>query len=177
MRKNIICLIFALTFIIGCGANEKKEFQGVAKSQDYIKEGMMYLKQANLRRAIQSFDMAIKADPQNPQNYIILGQVYLRLKNVDSAIDSFVAATKVDPQSGDAYFLLATSEAVRGHKDDAIKAAEKSAEIFMAKRDEAKFKEALILVKSLSGQNAPALPTEQMPAALPTMQDVSTMDK
>ncbi len=158
MKASIILL--AIVFgLVGCGGNkvEKKsettQEQVQVKSEEskkLIAEGMQYLKQNEIRKAIMSFDNAIKTNPTDPENYIVLGQIYLRLKNFDRAIDTFTAATKVGPRHGGAQYFLATAHLFREDKVKALEAAKKSAEIFMQERDHEGFKRAAILLKKLS---------------------------
>ena len=154
--KNIFVLLLAAGLVSGCGSKDKPEskFQGVTPQKDYIAEGMRYLNASNVNDAIKSFDNAIKQDPNNPINYIILGQVYMRLSQPDRAVDSFSAAVRVDPQNGEAYYLLAVCQGLKGSKKDAIISAQRSVEIFMKGRNEEKFKQAALLLRSLteSGQ-------------------------
>ena len=61
MKRFLI--IFILMMIVGCGSNESaKKFQGVTEGKDYITEGMQYLAESDIQRAILSFDQAIKQD-------------------------------------------------------------------------------------------------------------------
>jgi len=148
--KNNILLMCLIVFIVGCGSNgSEAKFKGVKDKRDYMAQGMKYLSLGDVQRAIQSFDEAIKRDPQNSEKYITLGQVYLRLKNFDRATDSFSAATRVSPDNGEAYYLLAYSKGLAGNRQDAIEAAQKSVEIFMQSKDEERFKRSLVLLRGL----------------------------
>lgn len=157
--KNLMMMLVLAVFLTGCGGKKESgsETASVAGKKDYVAEGMMYLKEKDIERAIRSFDLAIKQDPKNPNNFLFLGQVYLRLKQNDKAADTFDAATKVDPNNGQAFFYLAVSRALQQRKADAIAAAQRSADIFLQTRNEAMFKQSVALVKGLSeksGQSA-----------------------
>src|SRR3990172_5077218 len=134
--KRYAMLVLAAALMAGCGSREEKTtLQGVEeKGNQYISQGMKYLGQSDIPRAIQSFDQAIKQEPNNPSHYIVLGQVYMRLKNYARAVDSLLGAVRVDPMNGEAYYLLAVSQELLGNKDKAVEAAQKSVEIFMSKK-------------------------------------------
>ncbi len=150
MQKLIIILV---VFIVGCGSNDtpnksvKKE--EMTYSQLEMARAFEKLKNEDVTGALEIFDTIIRDDPRNSANYIILGQVYLRLNSYSRAIDTLTAATKVDPQNGEAYFLLAIANGLAQRKAEAITAAQRSSEIYLAQRDEEKFKKALALFKSL----------------------------
>jgi len=147
MKKYIVLVMIAI-FAIGCGPKKEARYEGAEKN-DYIEDGMEFLAESDLPRAIQSFDHAIQSDPMNPKNYLILGQVYLRLKEFTRAIDSFSGAIKVSPDNGEAYYFLATAKMLNGDKKGAVEAAQQSVEIFMNDRDEERFKKSVVLLKSL----------------------------
>ncbi|VAX36688.1 hypothetical protein MNBD_UNCLBAC01-1240 [hydrothermal vent metagenome] len=156
MIKNIV-LVLGVVFMVGCGSSKVEEKQGMkkqtVKSTQYITKGMQYLNQKEPIKAIQSFDMAIKANPSNPENYLILGQVYLRLQNYQRAIDTLGAAVRVDPTNPEIYYLLATSRGLRWEEEDRVKsidAAKKSIELFMQQKNQEKFQKAVVLLKGLT---------------------------
>lgn len=152
--KRFLGTLLAVFLVAGCGGGKNENSTGMAKmdvKKDYIAEGMKYLKEKDLERAIRSFDLAIKQDPTNANNFLFLGQIYLRLKQQDKAADTFDAATKIEPNNGQAYFYLAVSRALQQRKEDAIKAAQRSADLFLQSRNEEMFKQSIALVKGLSG--------------------------
>ena len=94
--KKLPIILALVALVAGCGLQKKEEgFSGVTEKKDYVAQGFQYLQQSDITNAIQSFDLAIKQDPTNPDNYITLGQVYLRLHQPTRAIDTLTAATKV----------------------------------------------------------------------------------
>ena len=151
--KRTVILLAIVTFFIGCGSNPEKNEVKTENSKKYIDAGMRYLKDSDIANAIQSFDTAIKINPQDPENYIILGQVYLRLKNYQAAIDTFTAATRIDPNNGEAFYFLATSKMLRarpGDKEKAIKDAKTSADLFLKNNNQEQLKKAIALVQGFS---------------------------
>ncbi len=165
MKKYIA--VFALTVLAaGCGGRPSgnqaagTQKQGSSGSQTFLQEGFSYLKENDYQKAIKSFDQAIKKEPKNIDNYMTLGQVYLRLKNYPSAVDTLSAAVQVSPQSGEAYYLLATSKALKGDVSSAIIDAQKSAQLFIQRKDQEKLKKTLVLLKGLSEGQSPAVKKE-----------------
>ena len=178
MRKIIGLIVFGV-LLAGCGSNQSEsKFQGVREKKDYVASGMQYLKNSDIPKAIQSFDLAIKQDPRNLNNYMILGNVYLRLKEYVRAVDTFSGAVIVDPSNGDAYYFLAISKRLKSNVEktlkaaqdsraEAVKAAQRSVEIFMQNRDEVKFKRSVAFLKSLEEEQSKNMPNASAAAALP----------
>lgn len=152
MRQLLVLMVCAV-FVAGCGNDQQaKQTTGKpsgGKSQDYLTAGIQYLNQQDVARAIHSFDLAIKSDPQNSENYLVLGQVYMRMKQYERAIDTFSAATRVDPNNAEAFYLLSVSKMMDGRFDKAEEAAQRSVELFMLNREEDKFKRSIALLKTI----------------------------
>ena len=139
--------------LMGCSRSEQSQSaSGISagSKKNYTAAAMKFLKEGDVKRAVQSFDLAIRQDPKNIENYMMLGEVYLKLNNPTSAEDTFGAATRVDPTDGEAYYFLAYSRALQKKTDLAVEAAQKSVAIFMQKQDKEKFQRAATLLKSLS---------------------------
>ena len=175
--KKILIPIFVAVLVAGCGGSDQaknttdKEFQGVRAEQDYVAKGMEYLAESDIPSAIHSFDMAIKQDPTDVENYIVLGQVYLRLQQYGRAGDTFQAATRVEPTNGELYYLVAMARGLEGEKDIAIESAQKSVELFMAQKDEERFKQSVALLKGLTdSQNAPEQEADAVSETASSMQ-------
>ena len=150
MKRGVTIILLAAV-IAGCGRAEKSEtkFRGVQDKRDYAAEAVKYLEDKDIVKALQSFDMAIRQDPRKVENYLTLGQVYLHLKQPTRAVDTFSAAVKVAPQNPDAHYLLALAEVMDNNKEQAVEMAKKSAELYMAAKDEEMFKKAVALVQGL----------------------------
>ncbi|HLF18949.1 MAG TPA: tetratricopeptide repeat protein [Candidatus Omnitrophota bacterium] len=159
-------LVLLAVFVLACGEPRTQEKQSAlqrpdarAQAQAFIEKGMEDLRNQDIVGAIQSFDNAIKTEPQNPENFLVLGQVYLRLRNYDKAVDTLNAGTRVDPNNGEIYYFLGAAHAIRQHtpgnaqedfdRQEAVGAAKRSVEIFIQERNEEKLKLALGLLKSL----------------------------
>lgn len=157
MLKKFLFYSILSVLLVSCGSKAPEEKARARKvNVNYIEQGMNFLAQADVPRAIASFDQAIRNEPTNPNNYIILGQVYLRLENYERAIDTLRAATRVAPNNGEVFYLLATSHILRGpeHHELALKAAQRSAEIYYQLGDKERLEQALILVKTLVGTDS-----------------------
>jgi Tfp pilus assembly protein PilF len=121
-----------------------------SKRDGHLQEGIRYLRGGNLKAAIESFDEAIRLNPQDPAGYIILGQTYMRMQDYNRAIDSFSAALRVAPQQGEIYYFLALNHSLIGNKEQAKENVQKSLEIFRQQEDEEKFLRSLALLRDLA---------------------------
>ena len=149
--KNLLLVVLVLVAVTGCGKKESMTTAGQGSSKNNLMAaGFEYLKKGDVRKAVRVFDLAIQQDPRNIENYMILGQVYMRLGNPASAVDTFGAAARVDPENGEAYYMMAVGRMMQGQKELALQAAQKSADIYMKKRDEVKFKQAVLLLQNIN---------------------------
>lgn len=155
--RNALVIMVMIGILAGCGGQQQEDSKQMmmktSPSQtNYMAQGMQYLEESDIARAIQNFDMAIKQDPTNVDTYLLLGQVYMRLKNFERAADTFQAATRIAPNNGDVYYFLALSRASQedNRLSEALQAAKKSAEIYVALQDKEKLARSLVLVKSLT---------------------------
>ena len=151
MKKMFAVCGILFVLVAGCGQRQSADKQQSAdkNKNSYVNQAKMYLEQANLPKAIENLDNAIKHDPKNEENYLFLGQIYLRLKNYPRAVDTFTAATRVSPQSGEAYYLLAYSMALNGDFKTAMAVNQQSVGIFAKNKDQERLKRSLTLLKSL----------------------------
>ena len=162
--KRLVALAAILFFILGCGGSktEKTEVEMHQALQndatDYYTEGLKFIEKAAVPEAVQSFQKAIRKNPNDIRAYLILGEVNMRLKNYQGAIDTLKASLNVDPNNGGAYYLLAVSTGLKGDREEAVKYAQRSAVIFKDKKDEENLKKSLTLVQGLSG--AGPIPTQ-----------------
>ena len=155
MNIKFLLIVFLVVSFAGCERKSLTKFQGVEEKRDYVSQGMKYLAHKDVKRAILSFDQAIKQDPTNPKNFLVLGEIYLRLKNYKGAIDTFSGAIRVDPNNGDAYYLMGIAKSLNGDIQGAVKALQKSIDLFLQQRNEQKFKLAVNLLKQLTASAQP----------------------
>ncbi len=152
--KRLVIVLMMIVFVAGCGPKENAKSAKTDEKRDFVALGMMYLQKKDIKRAVMSFDQAIKMDPKNHANYVTLGRVYLNLKNVDRAIDTFQAAVKVDPMQAETNLLLATSYLTRGNEGDAALAEEftkRSALLYKKSNDKDGFVRSMAVLKQLQG--------------------------
>ena len=171
--KNLVLVSVLIVALLGCSrSDQSKPASGVPEGskKDYTAAAMKFLKEGDVKRSVQAFDLAIRQDPRKIENYMMLGEVYLKLNNPASAEDTFGAATRVDPTDGEAYYFLAYSRAIQKKTDLAVEAAKKSVEIFMQKQDKEKFQRAAILLKSLSASQPAASASQAVSAMAPENQ-------
>ena len=147
--KRLLIMLFILVAVAGCGRSEEVKFQGVEAKRDYVSLGMNFLKEGDIAKAIQSFDMSIKQDPYNVNNYITLSEVYMRLKNNARAVDTLTAALRVDPNNGNIFYLLALNKMLMGEKEQAIELAKRSADLFYAEGNQDNLRRSLALIQGL----------------------------
>ena len=67
------------------------------------KAGVKYGRANLFRQALQSFQEALKQDPNYPEALYGLGRAYLDLGNFNEAVETFEKLLKLDPNSTDAY--------------------------------------------------------------------------
>lgn len=154
--KRVLLIAMITILFAGCGSNKKEtSYKGVEQQHNYIADGMKYLQDADIASAIRSFDEAIKQDPTNSENYVVLGKVYFQLKNYDRAVDTLTAAARIDVNNGEAFYWLARSMELDEKEADAVKAAERSAQIFYQQKDEQRFKRSVAFIQTLSNEGDP----------------------
>jgi polysaccharide export outer membrane protein len=82
----------------------------------YYKAGVKYGRANLFRQALQSFQEALKHDPEYPEALYGLGRAHLDLGHYSEAIDAFQTAIKLNPKAADAYAGL--GEAYAKLKDE-----------------------------------------------------------
>ena len=162
MKRIGLVVVLGMLGITVAGCGGPKETPGEQKaptvaqkkkmSQQYIAKGVQYLKQKDLAKAIQNFDMAIRVNPADSANYLFLAEIYLKLKSYGRAIDTLKAALRVAPDNADIYYLLAVAEGMRWEgkdRQEAVDFAKKSVALYVQRQDQEKVKRAMILLKGL----------------------------
>ncbi len=149
---------FVLVLILcvgGCGSNQSENKVASAKKEqnDLIQEGLQHLKERNVIQAINSFDEAIKRNPNDLDPYLILGRTYMNLNQPDRAIDTFVAATRVAPNEPDLHYMLAINYNFKGNTKKALASAKKSAELFSQDQNKEGLQRSLLLIREITQKN------------------------
>ena len=115
--KKIISAVLigvcALSFS-GCGSNAEEV-------QNLIDKGIKQHNAGSEIEAINTFNAAIKLDPENTDAWANVGNVYNALGNYDRAIDALNKAVELNPQNAYAWVCLGSSY---NSKDDFDKAIE-----------------------------------------------------
>jgi tetratricopeptide (TPR) repeat protein len=147
MRKVLVVLVLMAVALTGCA--QKKSSVANKKNRRHLIEGTVFLKQGDVKKAAESFALAIKTDPNDFEGYFMLGEMFLRLKQYPHAASVMGSAVRQFPDSGLAHYLLATSLEGMGQLVPAIVAARQSAELFNAKGDQEGMQRAIVLLGAL----------------------------
>ena len=89
-------------------------------SQHCISEGLYWFSHTEYERALESFQLAQRIDPDFPETNLNLGNTYLRMGQVDSARDYFIREEALHPGRAKANTNLATIHLLRGDRDSAL---------------------------------------------------------
>jgi Tfp pilus assembly protein PilF len=156
--KQSIIVLFVILSIVGCNSRERTPAKGSVSSDTstpqqasakLMQQGVDFINQKDIAKAVVSFEGAIQVDPSNPQPYLVLSEIFLRMQSYPQAIEILERAVKVFPDNGYVFYLL--SLANQGNKNalPAVLAARKSAELFQAQNNQEGYKQSMILMESL----------------------------
>ena len=109
LRKILTLILFAL-ILIQC--SEKN-------SEEYIQEGLEYLKHEQYDSARKSFLNAVEKDPNNSDGYYSLGGIYNYQKKFKKAERAFKSVLKIDPTHHNAWYSLGFTYELMGQKEKA----------------------------------------------------------
>ncbi len=148
MKKFLICLLVAGVACAGCA---KKDVANLSeqKARQNLVEGTVFLKQGDIKMAVESFATAIKTAPDFFEGYFMLGETFLRLKQYPQALSVMSAATRQFPNNGLAYYLLAMAYEGSGQPVPAIVAARRSVDLFSASGDKEGTQRAMVLLATM----------------------------
>lgn len=108
--------LIVLAFILLSGACTEKGDSGA-----YVREGLNYMVEGDVREAVDSFKRAILVDPNNADAYAYLGRVYYELHDVQEAASYWREALRIDPDNATAHSLIGDAlESSSFQEDDAI---------------------------------------------------------
>ena len=108
-RKILTLILFSL-ILIQC--SEKN-------SEEYVQEGLEYLKHEQYDSARKSFLKAIEKDANNPEGYYSLGGIYNYQKKLKKAELAFKSVLKIDPTHHNAWYSLGFTYELMGQKEKA----------------------------------------------------------
>lgn len=156
MNKWIIVLV-ALLSVAGCGPKEQAKKDNIASNPALVKEaaaklmqqGVQFLNQKDIPKAVMSFEGAIKVDPSDVQPYMILSEIFISLKNYPEAIGVLERAANAFPENGYVFYMLSLTNRDNGTPLPAVLAARRSAELFKAQNNQEGFGQAALLMQSI----------------------------
>ena len=108
--NKILTLILFSLILIQC--SEKN-------SEEYVQEGLEYLKHEQYDSARKSFLKAIEKDANNPEGYYSLGGIYNYQKKLKKAERAFKSVLKIDPTHHNAWYSLGFTYELMGQKEAA----------------------------------------------------------
>ena len=108
--RKILSLILFVLILIQCG--EKN-------SEEYVQEGLKYLKNEQYDSARISFLKALKKDSNNLQGYYSLGGIYNYQKKFNKAEKAFKTVLKIDPTHHNAWYSLGFTYELMNKKEKA----------------------------------------------------------
>ncbi len=171
--KQLLIAFLVVSLFAGCNSreraskNEPKPSDTALPQQAAVKlmqQGVEFLNQKDVAKAVVSFEGAIQVDPTNLQPYMVLAEIFMRMQSYPEAITVLERAVNAFPENGYVFYML--SLANQGNKTPlpAVLAARKSVELFQAQNNEEGYKQAMLLMDSLikteqqkqSAQNAQA---------------------
>ena len=87
--------------------------------KEHYERALEWVKKDEIDKAIESFQSALKFDPDSAEIYNLLGILYLqKKKSYESAIGSFLEAVRINPNYEEAYFNLAVTYAEIGKEPE-----------------------------------------------------------
>ncbi len=99
----ILLLTCALSFGVAC--SPESSFESVQQeARAHINKGIEYYALGQYEKAIQSYDNAIRLDPENGSAYNKRGVARAVLGQYGKAILSYDNAIRLDPENGSAYY-------------------------------------------------------------------------
>lgn len=157
MFRGLIIFIIVLS-IAGCNSRERSPEkrspvpdpnlpkQAAAK---LLQQGVDFLNQKDIAKAVVSFEGAIQVDPKNLQPYMVLAEVFMRMKSYPEAIVILERAATVFSDNGYVFYML--SLANEGNKTPlpAVLAARKSVELFQTQNNQEGYKQSMLLMEAL----------------------------
>lgn len=129
MKKKlaVYSLILFLVFLTGCGGGGGGGGSSSSNAKIYIDEGWSEYENKNYNNAINKFNTALSANPDDSQAseaYTGIGWSYLQLHNYDLAINNFDLAETKNKRNQDAYIGELSGLCMRQKEGDFNKAIE-----------------------------------------------------
>lgn len=157
VRKFLIVFFVCLS-IVGCNSREKMPAKKAAEtdsnltkqaSAKLIQQGVEFLNQKDVAKAVVSLEGAIQVDPANLQPYMLLSEIFMRMKSYPEAIAILERAVGVFPDNGYVFYMLSLANQGNQAPLPAVLAARRSVEIFQAQKNEDGYKQSMLLMEAL----------------------------
>lgn len=148
MKKFLILMVVAVVAFTGCAKKEKVPAVN-QEAQKIIQAGVMFLKQNEPVKAVQSFAAAVKLAPDQVEGYYLLSETLVRFRQYTQARSVLLAAVQRFPDVGVLYYLLALTYDGEGNLPAAIVAAKKSLDLLNAAGDKEGVQRATLLLGGL----------------------------
>ena len=155
--KTWIIVLVALLSVVGCNSREQAKEKSVAPDQALVKQaaaklmqqGVQFLNQKDISKAVVSFQGAIQVDPTDLQPYMVLSEIFLSLKSYLEAIAVLERAANTFPDNGYVFYMLSLANESNGAALPAVLAARRSAELFQAQNNQEGFQQSVLLMQRL----------------------------
>lgn len=156
MKKWMVLLVVILS-VAGCNAREQAKEKNAAPDRALVKEaaarlmqqGVGFLNQKDISKAVVSFQGAIQVDPTDLQPYMVLSEIFLSLKSYPEAISVLERAANTFPENGYVFYMLSLANDGNGAPLPAVLAARRSAELFKAQNNQEGFQQSALLMRAL----------------------------
>ncbi len=166
MKKLMAVLMIALC-IVGCGDKREAKQKGAPDpllnqkaSAKLMQQGVQFLNDRDIPKAVVSFQGAIQVNPQDLQPYMILAEIFIRLKSYPDAINVLERAANVFPDNAFVFYMLSIANQEAGNPLPAVLSARHSAELFKAQNNEEGYQRSVVLLEALI-KSQQKLQTEQ----------------
>ncbi|MFA6034713.1 MAG: tetratricopeptide repeat protein [Myxococcota bacterium] len=110
-------LAILLSAVNGCQEDKTKAIQASKISYDL---GVNYLNSSQPRQALESFEKAVRENPEFPDAHNAVGLMYFSIRDFGKAEEHFLAAIELKPDYSDAFNNLGRLYLERGQYDKAI---------------------------------------------------------
>lgn len=157
--QKILIVLFICLSIVGCNSREKnpakkKTAQNQAEltkqaSAKLIQQGVEFLNQKDVAKAVVSLEGAIQVDPANLQPYMLLSEIFMRMKSYPEAIAVLERAIGVFPNNGYVFYMLSLANQGNQTPLPAVLAARRSVELFQAQNNEEGYQQSTLLMEAL----------------------------
>ena len=157
MNKWLTVLVVVLV-VAGCNSKEQALPKKIAPSNPampqqaavkLMQQGVQFLNDKDIAKAVVSFEGAIQVDPADLQPYMILAEIFMRMKSYPEAIGILERAVTVFPDNGYVYYMLSLADEGNKTPLPAVLAARKSVELFKAQNNEDGYKQSMLLMEAL----------------------------